>query len=42
MNVVYFDQQTGALQALCWLKPSFWCLTPFSITKAKKEEKLQK
>ena len=22
--VVYFDQQTGALHTVCWLKSSFW------------------
>ena len=29
MNVVYFDLQMGALQAVSWLKSSFWAFNTF-------------
>ena len=35
MGVVYFDQQPGALQAVCWSISSFGVLTPFSVTNRK-------
>ena len=43
-RVVYFDQQTGALQAVCWLKSIFLMLNQLfpSLTEQNKEKKIGK
>ena len=45
-GVVYFDQQMGALHAVCWLKSFFSFLkqvfSSFSVTNRKKRKKKEK